>query len=270
MQNPAWRSDGAVKIIALAGTIFMASAPVAGAQPRGIVSGRITNSEKTPVRAAQIQLIGTTLAATTDSQGVYRIAAVPAGHYIAEVKLLGYSPATQPFDIEDGGIIEVSFALATAAVALDTVKVTGDAYISPSLRGFEERRARGNGRFFTREDIARIKPRILTDIFRRIPGMQIQSAGGSMNNNESVRSGRIEGLMGARTCNVLFYVNGAPFPLQQDFTINHFVSPEDVVGIEVYPGASEIPPQFETGAFNSRCGVVVIWTREGGEKRRKR
>lgn len=236
----------------------------------GAIKGLITNAEKNPLRAARILLIGTRIESFTDSLGAYRLSGVPAGHYDLQVRLLGYASITSPVDVTNGTEVDMTIALSSAPVALDTVKVVADSFMSPALRGFEDRRSRGGGRFFTREDVAKMNPRVFTDILRRVPGLQIQSAGGSMNNSEAVRSGRIEGLFGSRVCNVLFYVNGSPFPLQQDFTINHFVSPADVVGIEVYPGASEIPPQFETGAFNPRCGVVVIWTREGSEKKRKR
>ena len=54
-----------------------------------------------------------------------------------------------------------------------------------------------------------------------------------------------------------------PFPIGPDNSINNYVVPDDLAGVEVYSGASRVPPQFNSGPQNSRCGVVVIWTFNG-------
>jgi hypothetical protein len=41
----------------------------------------------------------------------------------------------------------------------------------------------------------------------------------------------------------------------------NLVHPMDVVAIEVYRGAAETPGQYIDS--NSRCGVILIWTRRG-------
>jgi hypothetical protein len=58
-----------------------------------------------------------------------------------------------------------------------------------------------------------------------------------------------------------YYVNGSPFPLAGDISINHFIAPDDVAAMEVYTGSSQIPPEFNSSLYGSRCGVVAIWTR---------
>jgi hypothetical protein len=67
---------------------------------------------------------------------------------------------------------------------------------------------------------------------------------------------------------MLFFMNGSTFPLPGDQPINDFVAPEEVIALEVYAGSSEIPAQFNTSRFNSRCGVIVVWTRYGPGPRR--
>ena len=78
-----------------------------------------------------------------------------------------------------------------------------------------------------------------------------------------VRMNRTTGITGSRNCPVLFYINGMPFQVTGDMSINQFVAPEDVVAIEVYSGSSQVPPEFSANLLNARCGVIVIWTKVG-------
>ncbi len=143
-------------------------------------------------------------------------------------------------------------------VSLDTVKVSAP-MIPPHLREFEERRERGSGRYFTRAQIDRMQARQVTDILRRVPGFQFQPA---RTGGYSVQTGRTA----TRVCPVLYYINGSPFPVGADQTINNFVDSDVVEAIEVYSGSSSIPAQFNSSMYNSRCGVIVIWTRVGVDR----
>jgi hypothetical protein len=101
--------------------------------------------------------------------------------------------------------------------------------------------------------------------------MQIQGITGTSSSGYTVRTGRNgEGVQGGRTCPVLFYMNGMPFPMNAEGVINSYISPEEVEAVEVYTGASEIPAQFNATAYNARCGVVLIWTLNGSDSKKKR
>jgi len=54
-------------------------------------------------------------------------------------------------------------------------------------------------------------------------------------------------------------------PAQRFLALSVSDAPEDVIAVEVYNGASQIPPEFQSTLLNARCGVVVIWTRVGNE-----
>jgi hypothetical protein len=66
--------------------------------------------------------------------------------------------------------------------------------------------------------------------------------------------------MGGRDCPPQYWVDGVKaFGLNIDDII-----PQDVEGIEIYEGASTVPPQFNTKEGTTICGVVLIWTRIPG------
>jgi carboxypeptidase-like protein/TonB-dependent receptor-like protein len=225
----------------------------------------VTAANTMPISHARVRLIGTDLATVTRVDGAFQVAQVPTGRQTLEITMLGYTPKVMAVDIAAGATLYVSLAL--EPLALEPVKVTGDASFSPGLGGFEERRARGNGRYFTRADIERMQARQVTDVLRRVPGMQIHIGSGAFSGgSQTAQTGRNVG-GASRTCPMAYYVNGAPFRVSNDVPINHYVAPDDVAGIEVYTGASQIPPQFNSSMFNSRCGVVVIWTRNSLEPR---
>jgi len=91
----------------------------------------------------------------------------------------------------------------------------------------------------------------------------LQPASGSFGSNDMVRMNRTIGVNGSRNCPVLFYINGMPLQVTGDMSIDQYIAPEDVVAIEVYSGSSQIPPEFQSGLLNSRCGVILIWTKVG-------
>jgi len=245
------------------------ASPSLSAQDTGILAGIVRTPEKKPLALAKIRIVGTPFVAEADTDGAFRIRSPELGSQTVEVKLLGYASILIPVQIEGGKTTTLNVILEVAPAPLETVKISGDTLIVPAMAGFMERRARGNGKFFTREEIDRMQARLFTDVLRRVPGMQMQLVTGGNNNNYTVRTSRNpEGVSGGRQCPVLFYMNGMPFPMTSDGVINSFIGPEEVEAVEVYTGTSQIPPQFNS--TNARCGVVVIWTLNGKESRHSR
>lgn len=249
---------------ALAAAFLLAANP-ASAQKVGTLTGIVLASGEdrdTPV-PARLSVQGTLLAVTASTSGAFRITGVPIGAQSLDVHMLGYVPIVLPIEVRSGESLYVKVLLKPVALTLESVDVLESAAaMTPQLLGFEERRARGMGTFFTREDIVRMQPRLFTDILRRVPGMQIRNVQGGHGDNVSVQAGR------SKPCSMQFYINAMPVAMLGDSPVNYYVSPEEVVGVEVYNGSSEIPPQFNSSNTNSRCGVVVVWTRVGKEQRR--
>ncbi len=257
-----------LRLLATAGCLLVISAASPAAQELGTLTGTVITVAQRPLAAAQVRMVGSDNVILTDIDGRFRLPNLWPGTQTLEVRMLGYSRVRLEVEIEPGLTRNVQVTLVMEAVALSPVEVTEESALSPGLRGFYERRARGSGHFFTREQITKMHPRVVTDVLRRVPGVQIQSVAGPYETSNLVRMGRATGGLGARACPVLFYVNGAPFPLTADLAINQFIAPDDIEAIEVYTGTSRIPPQFSSNMHNSRCGVIAIWTRIGTHGRK--
>jgi hypothetical protein len=229
-------------------------------QGSGTVVGMVTTPSGSPVERARVAIVGTSLATLAAADGGFRLTGVPTSGQTLDVKMLGYEPRALAVEIVAGDTLHVQVVLTAIPLPLEAVEIRSRATVTPGMRGFEERRLRGGpGVFLTREEIERMQPRVLTDVFRRVPGIQVRPMRGGLGNNVSVQARGSE-------CSMRFYMNGSAFPLPPDQPINDFIAPEEVVAIEIYSGSSEIPAQF---SFNTRCGVVMLWTRYGPEAGRR-
>ena len=235
------------------------------AQGWGTLTGTVVGTDSNPLADARIQVAGAGPTVVSDREGRFVLTRISPGPYVVEVRLLGYLTALQQVKVGEGEMVALRIVLNVAPVPLEGVAVEAEAARLPAMRGFEGRRATGNGHYFNRAEIARMQPRVLTDVLRRVPGVQIQSITGPFGPSDVIRMARTTGVAGARACPVLFYVDGTPFPVTGEISINQYIVPEDVVAVEVYNGASQIPPEFQSTLLNARCGVVVIWTRVGNE-----
>jgi hypothetical protein len=251
------------RLLAAATSLVLLVPAQSDAQEPGTLTGTVITGDLRPVASAQVRIVSSEEVVLTGIDGEFRLASLSPGIHTLEVRMLGYGKLLLPVEIESGQTRSVRVTLVVEPVALQPVEITEESALSPGLRSFYERRTRGAGHFFTREEIEKMHPRLVTDVLRRVPGVQIQPAAGPYGTSSHVRMGRATGGLGARPCPVLFYVNGAPFPVTADLTINHFIAADDIEAIEVYTGSSRIPQQFSSNMHNARCGVVAIWTQIG-------
>jgi len=252
------------RVVATGGMRLLISLCVPGhliGQALGTVQGTVTVADGTPLALARVSIVGTKLVTLTSLDGGFQIPGVSTGLRVIHVGMVGYGAVLFPVEVQAAETVQVRVTLVVAAVTLAAIEVEGErAPFVVAMRGFAERRARGFGHYFNREEIARMQPRSFTDVLRRVPGVLVQPVPGPFETGEMVRMSRTIGVMGARACPVLYFVNGSPFPVTGDIQINHYIAPEDVAAVEIYSGMSQIPPEFNSSQHNARCGVIVIWT----------
>jgi hypothetical protein len=233
-------------------------------QTGGTLTGTVTAANKTAMPQARVRVMGTPLKTVTRADGAFEVVQIPAGPQTVEITMLGYNPKLTAIRVIAGETLAMSFVL--EPLALETVTVTADANFFLGMGGFAERKARGTGRYFTRDDIKLMQARQVTDVLRRVPGMQIQFGDGSLSGGtQSAWAGR--SASGSSSCAMIYYLNGSPFPLSGDASINQYVATDDLAAVEVYTGSSQIPPEFNSSLYGSRCGVVALWTRSSLDAR---
>ncbi|TMQ03118.1 MAG: hypothetical protein E6J91_48245 [Deltaproteobacteria bacterium] len=223
-------------------TVSLSPLSAQGNRGLGTLVGTVKAADDgTPLPFGRISIIGTRQTTVTAADGAFIILQVAPGVRVIQVRLVGYRTLLTSVTVADD-TARMQITLATLAVSLDPVEVTGRAAPRmPAMQGFEERR-----RF--------------TDLLRRIPGVQLQPTSGPYDGGQVVRMSRTIGVNGSRACPILYYVNGSPFPVTGDIPVDQFIDPNDVAAIEVYSGMSQIPPEFLSSSHDARCGVVVIWT----------
>jgi hypothetical protein len=240
------------------------AAPLA-AQRSGIVTGRVTESgSNQAVVAAVVRVAGSVRRTLTDSAGEFRLAELPSGALTLYVRAIGYHPIVVDVLLEPGDSVRLGaevLALRPSPIELPGVVITSDSVqrAALTLAGFYERRGRGFGVFFEQSEFSRWHPRALSDVLRHVPGVHIVS-----NPNYGHTAPRVDlrpyllELRGCRT--ILFFLNGANLGNSGDpqFDLDLLILPQEVTGVEVYRGPSEIPLQFN--ATNSLCGVVLLWS----------
>lgn len=146
----------------------------------------------------------------------------------------------------------------TGAFELEPLTVTAVARRTPGEAGFHARRERGIGFFLVEEQIERIQPVQMDDLFHAIPGLTVACGqadvleGGCRVQFERARALDRGGR--ERPCPVQYFLDGSPV---SKGTVDA-LRPTNVLGMEAYNGLSEVPPQFQRGA-DTRCGTISVW-----------
>jgi carboxypeptidase-like protein len=199
--------------------------------------------------------------AVTDETGAFWMTGLPAGTQKIRISYEGRDTKEFEVTLQSHGTRWVNVLLDVAATDLDPIVVEAKAL--NRLPSFFERKKyfEGFGRFFTREDIERLRPLAISDLLRR-DGIWIRC------NPECVPTRMHRGSL----CSIPVIVNGLPF---WDFDFDN-IAVTDVLGVEVYRGSIVgdplgLSPRSLVGTGDARtyepfrprgsCGSIYIWTR---------
>ena len=113
-----------VRLMAIAALLI--TIPRLAPPDTGRIAGHVRDAGGTPLANVQVIVVGTRLAAVTNSSGAYLITAVPAGTYLLRAQLIGYSPAAvHGVRVVAGQAVTVDVVLQGAPVSLNEIVVSG-------------------------------------------------------------------------------------------------------------------------------------------------
>ena len=206
----------------------------------------VDSSTGAPLASALVGINGTVVA-TSDEQGRFSINSVDQGQILLDIRRIGYTPITAEVQVGDGPSGDLRFALPAAPFQLDAIVVEGRRatyYGFGRMRAFAERRRRGLGKTFTRNEIEAMHPFQLSDLMRRVLGARVTPS----------RFGRSR--VSFRDCDSPdIYIDGM---LLRDLALDDVMPIENVGAVEVYNSLVSIPAEFLS---LDACAVIVIWTR---------
>lgn len=196
----------------------------------------------------------------TDRRGRFALPQLPGDSAVVEVRFIGYRTWVRTVDLREAPHPFITVLLNPQPVPIEGITVEG--VKDQSLlerRGFYERRSRGLGHFLAPDEVDAARPHVVTDILRAVPGVSVTPVHGPYGVHYELEIGRTTWTSGFR-CPVAYFVDGHAFEPSY-LGIDRDVRAAEIEAIEVYKGASQIPPEFNSSLDASACGVVVIWTR---------
>lgn len=222
-----------------------AAQPVQSQDTRTVVLRFRKAGDTVAIRNAQITIDHTIEAGLTDSLGMVRIPDLEDGGHIVEAVARGYQAffdkftsgptTTMPIDLE---ILAVVAPPKPKGVATEL-----------TLAGFDARRTKGAGRFFTLAQLKAADGRPLSNLLKVDAGALLAAGP----NGESLLASRTQANCFAAVVRnglqLYPFENATPPDLDKVFT-------DDLAGIELYPAA--LPAELRSAG---NCGALVLWNR---------
>jgi hypothetical protein len=250
----------ALLLVASIGSAQQAGAPLASHRAR--IVGVFDFNTGAPIEGVEVTDMASGTMALTTRTGTVSLAFLPDGGSTVRVRRIGYTAITQFVAISPADTVPLTLMLTPTTTVLPTV-VTKDSaprYISPALRGFEERRKSGMGHFIPEAELRKSDSRQMIDVLRMLPGVAIKCSPRFQPDRQCFAVGRQSAehplMPGSSPCKYKTYIDGlviADLNLAQ-------MDVSQYAAVESYGGAATIPPIYNiTGGA---CGVLLFWSRE--------
>jgi TonB-linked SusC/RagA family outer membrane protein len=234
------------------------------------LQGRVTDERGQGVPGTTVLVAGTTLGASTDADGNYRItAALAPGTYTLQFSGIGYKPQTRPLTLGSTATVSTDVTLSEARQSLDDVVVVGST-VTASRRELGNTINTVSGRELELSGTGGT----LNSLQGKLPGAQVVQNSGDPAGSVSVRLRGIKSLSGSS--DPLYVIDGVIVSnnstnVSQLAAANDIgsanpgqnrladINPNDIESINVIPGAAAAA-QYGSRASN---GVVLITTKRG-------
>ncbi len=213
------------------------------------VRGIVFDSLGDVVADADIALLGTDLTARTDTAGGFDITDASPGAYVVRARRLGFTPAFGKVSVTDSAPpARLELWMKPMGQRLAKVTVRATRWSTAALAEFERRRRLYNGVFIRQEELERAAGGRVSSLFYGRNGFTVVGTGAN--------AGSIRGRKG---CQSEVLLNGI---MIREATVDDLVSPSDVIAIEAYNSAINVPVDLlGRGVREGTCGIIAVWTR---------
>jgi outer membrane receptor protein involved in Fe transport len=248
---------------------FLVFVPIAAAaQATGSIRGRVLNEAQRPISGATVSIVGSTRGGLTNPDGEFVIANVPVGPQTVRAQMIGFARKEMAVTVAANQAATADFVLATQALALDEVVVTGTA-------GAARKREVGNSiGQIKMSDVVEPVANVDQLLQSRTPGMVVTEGSGMAGSGAQIR---LRGTVSISQSNQpLIYVDGVRVKsdaYQKNVPPGDFsgrsgnitasplsdIDPADIDRIEIIKGAAATT-LYGTEAS---AGVIQIFTKRG-------
>ena len=250
----------------LAAMVLVASlASRLSAQTGAVALLVIDDATDAGVPDVHVSIAGLAGEGVTDARGRFLYYGAKPGTVILLMRRLGYNPGTLTVSVSAGDTARVTYAMTAAPQTLSSVEVRDTATMtsrSRLLAEFERRVAvhAGSGTYITRAEIDKRRPSQTTDLLRRVSSIAVtDSMGVLMAISRRVQKPVVRaGTQNLANCPLQVAVDGQL--KEWGYAVNS-LTPNEIHGIEVYPGPSTIPAEYASMRRDAACGLILIWTR---------
>lgn len=204
-----------------------------------------------PVGGAEVIVPGLDRRTTTGEEGRFRLDSLDPGRYDVRVHYLGYTTNPRRVEFRARHATRAELWLERTVLSVEDLRVQVSRPRADPMAGFKRRREAGMGLYLDRGDIEERNPAYTSDLFRGMPGVSVTP--------NRMGQARVTIRRFGGRCRPTVYLDGV---LTSALPVD-FVTPQAIIGIEVYRGASEVPPQFNKPTEEG-CGTILIWTRTPG------
>jgi hypothetical protein len=237
---------------------LLSSSPVHGQGIAGKILDADTNRGVEGVHLILMDTDGSPYAeAVSGSGGTFTLRVPRGGQWVLNATRLGYETIlSAPFRASptEGVVVEVWMTAEPIALEENLVVTGRTSAGSPDIRDFRLRLEQGNrsgvGQFVSRADVERKGASRASEL--------LQSMGGIRVSKSTPDRGRLIEM--TRGCVPAIFVDGSHINIDRSMSLDHYVAPLAIEGIEVYRGG-----HHQVGRFHDPygCGLVLVWTRRG-------
>lgn len=258
--------------------------PITSSAPTTVtIDGVVRDREGRALAAAEI-MVDAEHRVITNSRGEFSIPNLPAGIVEFTARRIGYSPVTTAVQVDPGVTVHLAVKLVPLAIQLGTIVVEGKRLDKALWQtGFYQRQLTGRGTYFDDNFLRSFGGGIGT-LMLNVPTVRLARA----SNGSALAVGK---LPNGSDCPLNIFVDGNVIPWATNTGIDDIVSRDDVLAVEVYPRASEMPARIsglggtgglgtigtvnlqgasmQSNSSTSDCGAVLIWTKPLELKRKR-